>query len=83
LFKCVYNNDFPGISKKNEYSNFKQVTFVFFSFFAGKEQENELSCTTLFKIHNFSCTNFYKKNQPKYTTNGVLTDPSTNAILEK
>jgi hypothetical protein len=60
LFKCFYNNDLPGISKKNEFS-----------------------CTTPFKIYNFSCINFSKKNQPKYTTNGVLTAPSTNAILEK
>jgi hypothetical protein len=81
LFKCFYNNDFASISKKNEYSNFKQVTFVFFSFFTGKEKENVLSCTTFFKMYNFGCTNFYKKNQPKITTNGVLTGSSVYATF--
>ncbi len=40
------------------------------------------SCTTFFKIYNLSCKNFWKKNQPKNTTNGVLTNRSANAILE-
>ena len=40
------------------------------------------SCTTFFKIYNFGCTNFSKKNQPKNKANGVLTELSTNAILE-
>jgi len=60
LFKCVYNDDFPGICKK---MNSPVQPFL--------------------KIYNFGCTNFYKKNQPKNTTNGVFTDSSTNAILEK
>jgi hypothetical protein len=39
------------------------------------------SCTTFFKIYNLSCTNFWEKNQPKNTTNGVLTGSSMNDIL--
>ena len=39
------------------------------------------SCTTFFKIYNLSCTNFWKKNQPKNTTNGVLTNRSAHAIV--
>jgi hypothetical protein len=39
-------------------------------------------CTTFFKMYNLSCTNFWEKNPPKNTTNGVLTYFSTNAILK-
>ena len=62
----------PGLTKKNGYSNFQQVSFVFFSSYHGKEIKNS-HVQPFSKMYNFGCTNFWEKNQPKNTTNGVFT----------